>query len=65
MRLSGVIQDDGAVELNGSGVAGQGRNRGQPITVALQGRIRGDVLIASGKINNVRDVELNLARTQR
>ena len=65
MRMSGTVKDDGTVELSGSGVAGQGTNRGRPISVMLAGRIRGDVMMAKGKINDTREVDLNLARTQR
>jgi hypothetical protein len=65
MRLTGTIKEDGTIELSGNGVAGQGRSRGMPVTVELRGRIQGDILIASGRINNARDVDLTLARTQR
>lgn len=65
LRMSGSVKEDGTVEMSGNGVASQGNNKGRPITVELKGRIEGDVLIANGKINNAREVDLNLARTER
>ena len=64
-KVSGTISADGAVQMTGTGVSGQGSGRGLPFSVELRGRVQGEMMTTAGKFQNGRDIDFNLTRTQR